>query len=85
MAVATAQHVSAVRLFGAAATVRDSIGHPPYPDEQHEYDRLLTAAREQLGDDAFVAAWAAGRALTLEQAIAEALAGSPIGNDGPWA
>jgi predicted ATPase/class 3 adenylate cyclase len=65
VAIATAQHMPAVRLFGAAAAIRDALGLPPYPDEQHEYDRLLTAAREQLGDDAFAAAWAAGRAMTL--------------------
>jgi hypothetical protein len=52
VAIATAQPVPAVRLFGAAAAIRDAIGTPPYPDEQHEYDRLLTAAREQLGADA---------------------------------
>ena len=83
VAIAIAQPVPAVQLFGAAAAIRDAIGHPPYPDEQHEYDRLLAAAREQLGEDAFAAAWAAGRALTLEQAIAEALAISSASPD--WA
>jgi hypothetical protein len=62
-----------VRLFGAAAGLRDADGHPPHPDEQRDYDRLLTAAREQLGEDAFAAARSQGRALPLEQAIAEAL------------
>ena len=81
VAIATAQLVPAVRLFGAAAAIRDALGHPPFPDEQHEYDRLLAAAREQLGADAFAVAWATGRALTPEQATAEALAGSAI-NDG---
>jgi predicted ATPase len=73
VANAPTQHVPAVQLFGAAAAIRDALGHPPYPDEQHEYDRLLAAARKQLGEDAFAAAWAAGRAMTMERAIAEAL------------
>ena len=33
----------------------------------------MAAARAALGEAAFAAAWAAGRALTLEQAVAEAL------------
>jgi tetratricopeptide (TPR) repeat protein len=78
--IATAQPEPAVRLFGAAAAIRDAIGHPPYPDEQQEYDRLLAAVREQLGEDAFAAAWVAGRALTLEQAVAEALR---VGEEAP--
>ncbi|HJZ48754.1 MAG TPA: hypothetical protein VKE41_16365, partial [Roseiflexaceae bacterium] len=67
------QPAQVVRLFGAATRLRDATGSPPLPDEHIAYDRLLAAAREQLGEDAFAAAWAAGRAMTLEQAIAEAL------------
>jgi len=62
-----------VRLCGAAAGLRDADGHPRYPDEQRDYDRQLAAAREQLGEAAFAAARSEGRALALEQAIAEAL------------
>jgi DNA-binding NarL/FixJ family response regulator len=43
------------------------------PDLRTDYDRYVAAARAQLGEDAFAASWAAGRALTLEQAITEAL------------
>jgi len=32
----------------------------------------MAAAREQLGDEAFEAAWAEGQALTLEQALDQA-------------
>jgi predicted ATPase/class 3 adenylate cyclase len=63
----------AVRLFGAARALRDTVGDRPNPDEQREYDHLLAAAREQLGEDAFAVAWAEGQAMTMEQAIAEAL------------
>jgi hypothetical protein len=37
------------------------------------HQRGLATARAQLDDATFAAAWAAGQALTLEQAIAEAL------------
>jgi hypothetical protein len=53
--------------------LRTRLGTLPYPAQQAAYDRQLVAARDRLGADAFDAAWAAGRALTLEQAIAEAL------------
>jgi hypothetical protein len=57
----------AVRLWGAAEALYDSIGkHTDY------YDRA--AARAQLDDATFAAAWAEGRAMTVEQAIAYALA-----------
>jgi hypothetical protein len=36
-------------------------------------DRTATAARAQLDDATFIAAWAVGRAMTLEQALADAL------------
>ena len=67
-----------VRLFGAAAAIRAIVGIPLFPEERIAYDRALAAARVQLGEAAYAAAWAAGQALTLEQAIAEALAGSAI-------
>ena len=38
-----------------------------------DYDRIVAAARAQLDEAAFDVAWAAGRALTLDEAIAEAL------------
>jgi hypothetical protein len=36
---------------------------------------LVAPLRAALGEEAFAAAWAAGRAMTLEQAIAYALEG----------
>jgi hypothetical protein len=61
------QSVRAVRLLGAIASVHR------YSAEQATYDHLVAAVRAQLDEATFVAAWAAGRAMTLEQAIAEAL------------
>jgi hypothetical protein len=42
------------------------------------YERHVAEVRAQLGDAAFAAAWAAGRTLPLEDAIAEALALAPL-------
>jgi len=38
-----------------------------------DYDRAVASVRAQLDEATFGAAWAEGQALTLEQAIAEAL------------
>ena len=45
----------------------------PERNDASDIERLVATARAQLGEEAFAAAWAAGRALTLEQAVAEAL------------
>ena len=44
--------------------------------EDRDYERWVAAAHSRSDANAFAAAWAAGRALTLEQAIAYALEGS---------
>jgi tetratricopeptide (TPR) repeat protein len=62
----------AVRLLGAAATLFERIGLSRA--DQVDFDYLVAAARAQVDEVAFAAAMAEGRALTLEQAIAEALA-----------
>ena len=67
-----------VRLFGAVTPLHGRYGVSLYPAERAAYERQLSAARVQLGEDAYAAAWAEGQALTLEQAIAEALSESPI-------
>ena len=64
----------AVRLFGAAEALREAIGLLSAPQERADYDARLAATRSRLGVVAFEAAWAEGRAMTLEQAIEYALA-----------
>ncbi len=73
MAVAQGLPDSAARLFGAAAGIREAIGAPLPPVERAEYNRSVAAARAQLGEAAFAAVLAEGRAMALEQAIAYAL------------
>jgi hypothetical protein len=63
----------AARLWGAAQQLRAALGCRPAPAARATYERLLALARAQIGEDAFASAWAAGEALSLEQAIAEAL------------
>ena len=70
----------AVRLLSAAATLREAVGAPLPPGERADYDRDLASAHAQLDEATFAAAWAEGQAMTLEQAVAYALATSPIDN-----
>jgi predicted ATPase/DNA-binding XRE family transcriptional regulator/Tfp pilus assembly protein PilF len=59
------------RLLGAAEAMRESVGASLWPANRVEYDRILTRLKSALDEPAFAAAWSAGKALTLEQAIAE--------------
>jgi non-specific serine/threonine protein kinase len=62
----------AARLYGAADTLRQRTGRPVEPVFRAEFERDVAVARRALGDEAFAEAWAAGRALSPEQAVAEA-------------
>jgi hypothetical protein len=46
-----------------------------WPVDRSDYERRVAAARAQMTPDAFDAAWAAGQALTWQQAVEEALTG----------
>jgi predicted ATPase/class 3 adenylate cyclase len=66
----------AARLFGAVDALRETLDSSSLslsPAERGAYEAAVAAARATLGADAFAAAWAEGRALPLEQAVAEAL------------
>jgi predicted ATPase len=60
----------ATQLWGAAALLRERIGIPLQPVEQTSYERKVADVRASLGEKAFSAAYAEGRAMTPEQAIA---------------
>jgi non-specific serine/threonine protein kinase len=62
----------AARLFGAAAAVLQASGLPVEPAYRAAHERGVAATRASLGDEAFTAAWTAGAALPLDQAVAEA-------------
>jgi predicted ATPase/class 3 adenylate cyclase len=67
----------AAHLLGAAEALRESRRMPIRPAERAEYDHIVVDVRERLDEPAFGAAWAAGRAQPLEQAVQEALAFTP--------
>lgn len=73
-ALAIQGYQRAATVFGAASGLRASVGSVVDPADQPEYDRHLAALRAVLGEAAFAAAWTEGRALTLDQALREALA-----------
>jgi hypothetical protein len=82
--VITGQPVRAVRLLGAADARRrasDSFDPLPFVYRRDFYDGLLADAHAALSEEAFATAWAAGQALPLEAAIAEALADAPGGGE----
>jgi tetratricopeptide (TPR) repeat protein len=62
----------ALRLAGAGAALREAIGAPLSPTDQTKLDLALAPARQALDAEAQRAAWDAGRALPLEEAIEEA-------------
>ena len=63
----------AVRLLGAAETLIETGGTPRSPADCAIYEPRLAALRATLGERRFAAAWAAGRKMPPEQAIADAL------------
>jgi hypothetical protein len=59
----------AVQLWGSAAALREAIGAPLQPIERADYEQAVAAARDHLGDSAFVAAWAQGRTMTVAEVL----------------
>jgi tetratricopeptide (TPR) repeat protein len=62
----------AARLYGAADAWREAAGLPLSPVHRAAYKRDLAVTRDQLDEVAWATAWAEGRALLPDQAIAEA-------------
>ncbi|MFQ5927164.1 MAG: tetratricopeptide repeat protein [Terriglobia bacterium] len=63
-----------LRLAGAAAALRETLGAASPPAWQLECERSLRTAREALSHEAALSAQAGGETMTLEEAIAYALA-----------
>jgi non-specific serine/threonine protein kinase len=64
----------AARLLGAANAFQATTGQPAPPAEMADYQRTEADARAHLGGDRFRAAWQAGAAMSLDEAVAYALA-----------
>jgi len=74
VACARGHYEHAARMLGAADALREMLGYRPLANEHSDHDRCVATTRVGLGDAAFTAAQAAGRTMTLEQVIADALA-----------
>jgi ATP/maltotriose-dependent transcriptional regulator MalT len=71
----------AARLWGAAEVLREVMGTPMHPVDRASYEQARAQTRATLGEQAFAAAWAEGRMLTPEQALAphaEAMIPTPM-------
>lgn len=67
MAEGKPQH--AARLLGAAEALRKTTGVLVSTADRGEYERHVSSARAGLEEKVFAAAWAEGRAISLEQVI----------------
>jgi tetratricopeptide (TPR) repeat protein len=63
----------AIRLLGAAEAFCETLGARPPVANALDYERTVAAGRDVLGEAAFAATWAEGRAMSLDQAIEYAL------------
>jgi len=63
----------ALQLFAAADAIRKRASTPMTPDEQILYDEQVNTLRSKLGSDKFETNWLAGKALSLDEAIAQAI------------
>jgi len=63
----------AAQLLGAAESLREGVSARLSPVDCQEYEQRAARVRTQLAATVFAAAWAQGRALTQEQAVAYAL------------
>jgi hypothetical protein len=60
-------------MFGQVEVLGEATGLDLFAQERPLYERVVTKARAVLSEEAFAAAWATGRAMTLEEAVTEAL------------
>lgn len=74
VALAKGQTRLAGQLFAVVEPLTHDFTYGILADDQDEYRREVAQARGHLGEDAFAAAWAEGLALSLEEAVALALA-----------
>lgn len=71
--IAQGRHAAATRLLATAGGLREVIGAPPPLGARADFERLLDDARAVLGGGAFAHAWARGQAMSLDEAVTDAL------------
>ncbi len=74
VAEAQQQTKQATQLLAATTVLLESMGSCLETAERVIYEESVRAVRAELGEETFAALWAASRALTVEQAIAQGLA-----------
>jgi tetratricopeptide (TPR) repeat protein len=77
LALEQARPHRAARLLGASDALLASLGIPWEATDGRDHQALIATAQTQLGGTAYAAAYAAGQAMTLEDAVAYALAEGP--------
>ena len=73
VATMAGRHGRAARLLGAADVQQRASGMIPLIVARAVHQDTIAAARSALGEDAYAVAWAEGRSMNLEQAVAYAL------------
>jgi predicted ATPase len=73
LSVARSDLLGATRLYGAADHMRASLNIPQMPLYRSQHEASLAKLKDRLDAPALAEAWGAGRALSLDQALAYAL------------
>lgn len=68
-----AQAEVATQLLGAVECIRESLGIALPPRQRARHERRIAAIRDALDEEVFTAAWARGKAMSIEEAVAYAL------------
>lgn len=62
--------IRAARLFGASEAITESLQLPPLPWDLDQIEPAIAALRQKMDPVALEREWTAGRAMSLEQAVA---------------
>ena len=73
VALARGDGARAARLFGAAEVLREASESRMTPAEREEYDAQIARLRGETDEEVLGSAWAAGRVMTSDEAVAFAL------------
>jgi non-specific serine/threonine protein kinase len=90
IAAARGQAERAASLFGAAAGLRAELGSAQQSNDREYNQRYMQIAHDQIGDEAFTAAWEHGATMSYDEAMAYALeeapepAHQPVSSDDVW-
>jgi non-specific serine/threonine protein kinase len=67
---AQGETIRSARLWGAAEALLDALGLTLGPAERHFHAPYIAAVRESMGETAWESAWAEGKTMTPEEALA---------------